>query len=85
VIGSTQRPIPDNTQHSQQTDICAPLEFEPAFPGSKRPQTHVLDRLATAIDCYLMKALIILITFVVLIDYLSPTNALLLTLFTLKY
>jgi len=24
VIGPTQRPLPDNTQHSQQTDIHAP-------------------------------------------------------------
>jgi len=57
VISSKQKPIPDNTQQSKETDIRAPSKFEPAFPASKRPQTHVLDRLATAIDCYSTQAL----------------------------
>ena len=38
VIGSSQRPLPDNTQHSQQTNIHA--------PGGIR--THDLSRRATA-------------------------------------
>jgi hypothetical protein len=49
VIGPSQRPLRDNTQHSQETDM-SPLGFEPTIPGSERPQTHALDRAATAID-----------------------------------
>ena len=37
VIRSSQRPLPDNTQHSQQTDIHAPAGFEPTIPASERP------------------------------------------------
>ena len=47
VISPSQRPLPDNTQHSQQTD-------KHPCPGgirthnlSKRPQTYALDRAAT--------------------------------------
>ena len=41
-------PLPDNTQHSQQTSI-PPLGFEPTIPVSERPQTHALDRTAPGI------------------------------------
>jgi hypothetical protein len=58
VISSTQRPIPDNTQHSQETYIHAPSEYEPATPAINWPQTHVLDRSAAAIDCYFMQTFI---------------------------
>jgi hypothetical protein len=51
VISPTQRLLPDNTQHSQQTDIHAPAGFEPTIPASERPQTHALDRTATGIGC----------------------------------
>jgi hypothetical protein len=44
-----RRPLPDNTQHSQQVDSYAPVGFEHAIPVSKRPQTHALDRAATGI------------------------------------
>ena len=47
VISSSQRPLPDTTQHSQQTDIHAPVGFEPIISAGERPQTHVLDRAAT--------------------------------------
>jgi hypothetical protein len=50
VIGPTKRPLPDNTQHSQDTDIYVPAGFKPAIPASERPQTHALDRAATGID-----------------------------------
>jgi len=40
VISPTQRPLPDNTQHSLETDIRAPAGFGPAIPESERPQTH---------------------------------------------
>jgi len=41
-MGPSQRPLPDNTKHSQQTDIHAPAGFEPAIPTSEWPQTDVL-------------------------------------------
>ena len=47
VISPTQRPLPDNTQHSQETDTHAPAGFESAITGSERIQTHALDRAAT--------------------------------------
>jgi len=48
VISPLQRPLPDNTQHSQ--DISTPpAGFEPAIPASERPQSHVSDRAATGI------------------------------------
>ena len=57
VISPTQRPIPDKTQHSQEPDTSMPTAgFEPAIPGSERPQTHNLDSAATGIgmsDIYL--------------------------------
>jgi hypothetical protein len=43
VIGPKQRPLPDNTQHSQDTDIHASMGFEPAIPASEQLQTHTLD------------------------------------------
>jgi len=42
---------PDNTQHSQETDIQAPAGFEPTIPASEWPQTHTLD-LATGTGIY---------------------------------
>jgi len=49
VISPTQRPLPDSTQHSQETDIHAPTGFEPTIPASERPQTHALDCTATVV------------------------------------
>ena len=49
VISPTQRLLLDSKQHSQQTDIHAPTGFEPTIPACERPQTHALDRAATAI------------------------------------
>ena len=46
VISPSQRPLPDNTQHSQQTNI-PPVGFEPTISAGKWPQTHALDRAAT--------------------------------------
>jgi hypothetical protein len=45
VISSSQRPLPDRTQHSQQTSML-PLEFEPTISAGQRPQTYALDRAA---------------------------------------
>ena len=38
VISSSQRPLPDNTRHSQQTNIHAPGGFEPKISAGERPQ-----------------------------------------------
>ena len=40
------RPLPDNTQHSQQTSV-PPAGFQPAIPAGDWLQTHALDRSAT--------------------------------------
>jgi hypothetical protein len=48
VFSPSHRPLPDNTQRSQETSM--PLAgFAPATPASERPQTHALDRAATGI------------------------------------
>ena len=47
VIGPAQRTPPDNTQHSQQTDIHAPAGFEPTIPTSEWLQIHALERAVT--------------------------------------
>jgi len=44
-----QRPLPDNTQHSQETDIHAFGGIPTTIPGSARVHTHALDRAAIAI------------------------------------
>jgi hypothetical protein len=47
MISLSQRHLPDNTQHSKQTNIHAEVGFEPTIPAGERPQTHTLDRAAT--------------------------------------
>jgi hypothetical protein len=39
--------LPDNSQHSQQTNIHAPAGFEPTISVGERPRTYTLDRPAT--------------------------------------
>ena len=46
VISSSQRPLPDKTQHSQQTNFMTPVGFEPTISAGERPQTYALDRAA---------------------------------------
>ena len=43
VISSSQRPLPDNQQHSQQKSM-PPVGFEPTTPASERPQTYASGR-----------------------------------------
>ena len=45
----SQRPLPDNTQHSQETGFNASAGFEPAIPVSFRPQSLALQCSATGI------------------------------------
>jgi hypothetical protein len=46
VINSSQRPLPDNTQHSQQTSM-PPVGFEPTISAGERPKTYAFDRADT--------------------------------------
>ena len=43
-ISSTKRPLPDNTQHSQEKASMPPSEFEPTIPPCERSQSHALRR-----------------------------------------
>jgi hypothetical protein len=45
VLIPTQRPLPDNTQRSQETTM-PPEGFEPTTSADARPQTYALDRVA---------------------------------------
>jgi hypothetical protein len=48
-ISPTLRPLPDDTQHSKETDTMPPAGFEPEIHARKRPQTNALDRAVTEI------------------------------------
>jgi hypothetical protein len=49
VIGPTQGPLPDNTQHSQETDIHAPDGIRTHNPIQQAVADPRLDRAATGI------------------------------------
>ena len=53
MISPLQKPLTDNTHHSQQT-YAALVGFEPTIPASERPQTHALDITATGIGYFLV-------------------------------
>ena len=53
MISSSQRPLRDNTQHSQDTDIHAPGEL--TILAGKQPQTYALDRAATGTGEFLLE------------------------------
>jgi hypothetical protein len=59
VTSPKKRPLLDNTQHSQETDIHAPAGFEPAIPATEWLQTHAIDRAAIGIGCVGQMAAII--------------------------
>jgi len=46
-IGPTQRPLPDNTQHSTRQTFVPQKGIEAAIPASGRSQTHALDLAVT--------------------------------------
>jgi hypothetical protein len=50
-ISPKQRPLPNNSQHSQETSM-PPAGFELAIPASERPQTNTLERPASGIGWY---------------------------------
>jgi len=49
VISPTQRPLSDNTQQSQVTDIHAPGRIQTLNPTSEQMQTHAFDLTATGV------------------------------------
>jgi hypothetical protein len=49
VFGPSQRLLPDNTQHLQDTDVNKPEGFEPAIPANEGQQSHALERPDTGI------------------------------------
>jgi len=51
VNSSSQRTLPDNTQHSQETEIHASVRFEPIISAGERPQIYALDLAANGIFC----------------------------------
>jgi hypothetical protein len=55
--GPTQKPLPDNTQNSQETEMYATAGFEPAIPVSEQlhNQTGSLQLLVTAIKFFFSK------------------------------
>ena len=50
VISPTQRPLPHNIQHSQETNVHVPAGIEPAIPESERLLAHALDRADRDLD-----------------------------------
>jgi hypothetical protein len=66
-MSPSQRPLPDKTQHSQETDIHAVVGFEPKNRSKQRPHTHALDREATGIGTLMNKK-------VKLLFYPKPSN-----------
>jgi len=50
VISPAQRPVPDKTQQSQETDIHESGGIRTLNPNKEQHQTHPLDRVATGID-----------------------------------
>ena len=58
VISSSQRPLPDNTQHLQQTNIHAPSGIRTHDLSRRAAQIYALDRAVTrtgTIDSYSTK------------------------------
>jgi hypothetical protein len=49
VISATQGTLPDNTLHSQETDIYATGGIRTHNPSNEQSQTQSLDRAATGI------------------------------------
>jgi hypothetical protein len=49
VISPAQRPLPANTQHSEQTDIHATGGIRTHNPSKRAPQTHALHSAANGI------------------------------------
>jgi len=57
-MSSSQRPLPNNTQHSQQTNIHAPMGFEPTISAGERPPTYDLDGEATGTSDWAIESIL---------------------------
>jgi len=55
VIALTQRPVPYNTQHSQETDTHAPGVIQTHNPNYRSATDHAFDRAATRIGSRMYK------------------------------
>jgi len=51
VISPKQRPLPDNTEHLQETDFHALSGIRTQNPSSERQQAHALGRVVTGNGC----------------------------------
>jgi len=54
MIGPSQRLLPDNTQHLQETDIQAPSGIRTCNPMKRVAQTYSLDRVTSGIGVSLI-------------------------------
>ena len=61
VINPSQRPLPDNTQHSQQTNIHAPGGIQITISAGKRLKTYALHRAATGTGIYIYVCLLLFV------------------------
>ena len=52
VMSSSQRPLPNNTQHSQQTNIHAPMGFEPTISAGERPELNPICHLLALLGAH---------------------------------
>jgi hypothetical protein len=55
VIGPSQRPLSDNKQYSQETEIHVLAGFEPTIAASEGPQTQPLKYTATGTFTFVVK------------------------------
>ena len=69
MIISSQRPLTDKTQHSQHTDIHAPVGFEPTISAGERPQTYALDRAATGTGNEIIIVIVIIIIIITVTQF----------------
>jgi len=63
MISSSQRPLPDSTRHSQQTDIYATGGNPTHDLRRWGPQTYALDRAAIETDCQTIEVQCVNISF----------------------
>jgi hypothetical protein len=54
VISLSQRPLPDNTQHTTDKTPMPPVGFESTITAGEQPQTSALDRAATGAGILLL-------------------------------
>ena len=85
VISPSQRPLPDNKQHSQQTNrqtSMTRVEFEPTISAGERPKTYALHRAATGIGVLgIVKAILLSLPVILpqlfVLPFSSPVSTLL--------